>query len=153
MHISGTKERHAEGNRLRHSACVLLALAAALAVLLVGNVDVGQAQTAASLIEVQGGGTQIGFEGERALGIVTGASAGTGFDGWAVARSGRTRFQQQFAGSSNETSKAGASSTTVSVALQVKTVPSLILRVPPHSVRASKAPSFHAAASRSRGTS
>ena len=152
MHISGIRERHAEGNRLRHSASVLLALAAALAVLL-GNMGVGQAQTAASLIEVQGGGTQIGFDGERALGIVTGASAGAGYDGWVVARSGRTRFQQQFAGSSNETSKAGASSTTVSVALQVKTVPSLILRVPPHSVRASKAPSFHAAASRSRGTS
>ncbi len=84
MHISGIKERHAEGNRLRHSASVLLALAAALAVLLVGNVDVGQAQTAASLIEVQGGGTQIHFEGERALGFRTAASAGTGNDGWVV---------------------------------------------------------------------
>ena len=84
MHISGIKERHAEGNRLRHSASVLLALAAALAVLLVGNVDVGQAQTAASLIEVEGGGTQIGFDGERALGFRTAASAGTGNDGWVV---------------------------------------------------------------------
>ena len=45
---------------------------------------VGQAQTAVSLIEVEGGGSQIGFEGERALGFRTAASAGTGFDGWVV---------------------------------------------------------------------
>ena len=44
----------------------------------------GQAQTAVSLIEVEGGGTRIGFEGERALGFRTAASAGTGFDGWLV---------------------------------------------------------------------
>ena len=63
---------------------LLLTLAAALAGLLLGGVGVGQAQTAASLIEVEGGGTQIGFEGERALGIATAASAGTGYDGWLV---------------------------------------------------------------------
>ena len=63
---------------------LLLALAAALAALLLGGVGVGQAQTAVSLIEVEGGGTQIGFEGERALGIETAASAGAGFDGWVV---------------------------------------------------------------------
>ena len=63
-------------------AALLLTLAAALAALLPGGV--GQAQTAASLIEVQGGGTKIGFEGERALGIITAASAGTGNDGWVV---------------------------------------------------------------------
>ena len=62
----------------------LLALAAALAALLLGGVGVGQAQTAVSLIEVMGGGRSIGFEGERALGIATAASAGTGFDGWVV---------------------------------------------------------------------
>ena len=52
-------------------AALLLTLAAALAALLLGSVGVGQAQTAASLIEVMGGGTQIGFEGERALGFAT----------------------------------------------------------------------------------
>ena len=61
---------------------LLLALTAALAALLPGGV--GQAQTAASLIEVEGGGTQIAFDGERALGIATAASAGTGNDGWVV---------------------------------------------------------------------
>ena len=63
-------------------AALLLTLAAALALLLPGGV--GQAQTAASLVEVEGGGTQIAFDGERALGIATAASAGTGNDGWLV---------------------------------------------------------------------
>ena len=63
-------------------AALLLTLAAALALLLPGGV--GQAQTAASLIEVQGGGIRIGFEGERALGIETAASAGAAYDGWLV---------------------------------------------------------------------
>ena len=45
---------------------LLLALAAALAALL-GGVGVGQARTAVSLIEVEGGGIRIGFDGERAL--------------------------------------------------------------------------------------
>ena len=77
--------RSSERRRLTpRLVALLLTLAAALAVLLVGNVDVGQAQTAASLIEVEGGGSQIGFEGERALGFRTAASAGTGFDGWLV---------------------------------------------------------------------
>ena len=62
---------------------MLLPLAAALAALL-GSVGVGQAQTAVSLIEVMGGGISIGFEGERALGIETAASAGAAYDGWLV---------------------------------------------------------------------
>ena len=48
---------------------LLPALTAALAALLPGGV--GQAQTGASLIEVEGGGTQIAFDGERALGFET----------------------------------------------------------------------------------
>ena len=63
---------------------LLLALAAALAALLLGGVGVGQAQTAVSLIEVEGGGTQIGFGGERASPIETAASAGAAYDGWVV---------------------------------------------------------------------
>ena len=79
------KNRSSELRRLTARLPVLLlALAAALAGLLLGSVGVGQAQTAASLIEVEGGGTRIGFEGERALGFRTAASAGTGFDGWLV---------------------------------------------------------------------
>ena len=77
--------RSSERRRLTPGlAALLLALAAALTALLLGNVGVGQAQTAASLIEVEGGGTQIGFEGERALGFRTAMSAGTGFNGWLV---------------------------------------------------------------------
>ena len=68
----------------RASACPAAPLAAALAALLLGGVGVGRAQTAVSLIEVEGGGTSIGFDGERALGIATAASAGTGNDGWLV---------------------------------------------------------------------
>ena len=79
------KNRSSELRRLTARLPVLLlALAAALAGLLLGSVGVGQAQTAASLIEVEGGGTRIGFEGERALGFRTAASAGTGFNGWLV---------------------------------------------------------------------
>ena len=63
---------------------LLLALAAALAALLLGSVGVGQAQTAVSLIEVQGGGTQISIRGERASPIETAASAGAAYDGWVV---------------------------------------------------------------------
>ena len=63
---------------------LLLALTAALAAVLLGGVGVGRAQTAVSLVEVEGGGTQIAFDGERALGIATAASAGTGNDGWLV---------------------------------------------------------------------
>ena len=81
MHENLSSERRQLTPRL---AVLLLTLATALAALLLGNVGVGQAQTAASLIEVEGGGTQIGFEGERALGFRTAASAGTGFDGWLV---------------------------------------------------------------------
>ena len=81
MHENRSSERRRLTPRL---AALLLTLAAALAALLLGSVGVGQAQTAASLIEVEGGGTQIGFEGERALGFRTGASAGTGNDGWVV---------------------------------------------------------------------
>ena len=79
------ENRSSERRRLTpRLAVLLLTLAAALAALLLGGVGVGHAQTAASLIEVEGGGTQIGFEGERALGFRTAASAGTGFDGWLV---------------------------------------------------------------------
>ena len=76
--------RSSERRRLTPGlAALLLALAAALTALLLGNVGVGQAQTAASLIEVEGGGTQIGFEGERALGFATATSAGTAMTaGW-----------------------------------------------------------------------
>ena len=81
MHENLSSERRQLTPRL---AVLLLTLATALAALLLGNVGVGQAQTAASLIEVEGGGTQIGFEGERALGFRTAASAGTSFDGWLV---------------------------------------------------------------------
>ena len=81
MHENRSSERRRLTPRL---AALLLTLAAALAALLLGSVGVGQAQTAASLIEVEGGGTQIGFEGERALGFATAASAGTGYDGWVV---------------------------------------------------------------------
>ena len=66
-------------------AALLFALAAALA-LLFGSVNLGQAQIAASLLEVMGGGTQIGFDGERALGFATATSAGTGYDGWVVTK-------------------------------------------------------------------
>ena len=77
--------RSSERRRLTpRLVALLLTLAAALAVLLVGNVDVGQAQTAVSLIEVEGGGTQIGFGGERASPIETAASAGAAYDGWVV---------------------------------------------------------------------
>ena len=81
MHENRSSERRQLTPRL---AVLLLTLAAALAALLLGSVGVGQAQTAASLIEVQGGETQIGFEGQGALGFVTAASAGDGFDGWVV---------------------------------------------------------------------
>ena len=75
--------RSSERRRLTlRLAALLLALAAALAALLPGGV--GQAQTAVSLIEVEGGGIRIGFEGERALGIETAASAGPAYDGWVV---------------------------------------------------------------------
>ena len=63
---------------------LLLALAAALAALLLGSVGVGQAQTAVSLIEVQGGGIPISIGGERASPIETAASAGAAYDGWVV---------------------------------------------------------------------
>ena len=63
-------------------AALLLPLAAALAALLPGGV--GQAQTAVSLIEVQGGGIQISIGGERASAIETAASAGAAYDGWVV---------------------------------------------------------------------
>ena len=66
-------------------AALLFALAAALA-LLFGSVNLGQAQIAASLLEVMGGGTEIGFDGERALGFATATSAGTGYDGWVVTK-------------------------------------------------------------------
>ena len=81
MHENRSSERRRLTPRL---AALLLTLAAALAALLLGSVGVGQAQTAISLIEVEGGGEQIGFEGERALGFKTDASAGTGYDGWVV---------------------------------------------------------------------
>ena len=65
---------------------MLLALIAAFALLLFGDGGVGRAQTAIALIEVEGGGDSIGFEGERALGFKSAASAGTGYDGWVVTR-------------------------------------------------------------------
>ena len=81
MHENRSSERRRLTPRL---AALLLTLAAVLAALLLGSVGVGQAQTATTLIEVEGGGEQIGFEGERALGFRTGTSAGTGYDGWVV---------------------------------------------------------------------
>ena len=64
---------------------LLLALAAALSGLLLGSVGVGQAQTAASLIEVQGGGTPDRLRvASGRLGIETAASAGAAYDGWVV---------------------------------------------------------------------
>ena len=80
-------------NRIRSSerwrfglrpVAVLLALIATFALLLSGDGGVAHAQTAISLLEVEGGGIQIAFEGERALGFQTVASAGTGNDGWLV---------------------------------------------------------------------
>ncbi len=78
MHKNRSSERRRLTPRL---AVLLLTLAAAL---LLSSVGVGQAQTSQSLIEVEGGGTQIGFDGERALGFRTAASVGTGYDGWVV---------------------------------------------------------------------
>ena len=81
MHESRSSERRRLTPRL---AALLLTLAAALAALLLSSVGGGGAVTAEPLIEVAGGGTQIGFEGERALGFATAASVGTGYDGWVV---------------------------------------------------------------------
>ena len=81
MHENRSSERRRLTPRL---AALLLTLAAALAALLLSSVGGGGAVTADTLIEVDGGGTRIGFEGERALGFRTAASAGTGFDGWLV---------------------------------------------------------------------
>ena len=81
------EERSSERRRLTpRLAALLLTLAAALAALLLSSVGGGGAVTAESLIEVEGGGTQIHFEGERALGFRTAASAGTGYDGWVVTK-------------------------------------------------------------------
>ena len=53
------ENRSSERRRLTpRLAALLLTLAAALAALLLGSVGVGQAQTAASLIEVEGGGNR-----------------------------------------------------------------------------------------------
>ena len=77
--------RSSERRRLTpRPAVLLLALIATFALLLSGDGGVARAQTAITLIEVQGGGIQIHFAGERALGIQTASSAGTGYDGWVV---------------------------------------------------------------------
>ena len=83
MHESRSSERRRLTPRL---AALLLTLAAALAALLLSSVGGGRAVTAETLIEVEGGGTGFAFEGERALGFRTAASAGTGYDGWVVTK-------------------------------------------------------------------